>query len=220
MPTVTDAQLSTFGNWNFRFRPAQEPPARLLILLHGLTGDENSMWVFARKLSPQYTILAPRALFPASEGGYSWREMKSGTWKLPSFDDLRPAAESLLAFIDEWSTSVGMDAPQFDLIGFSQGAALSYVVAMLYPGRLRTLAALSGFLPDGAENILSESPLTGKAVFVSHGRQDDMIPMKLARKSVALLKESGVYVAYCESEGGHKVSKECLDEMQAFFARI
>jgi len=94
-------------------------PARFLILLHGWTGDEDSMWVLARKLSSTYTILAPRAPFPVPEGGYSWREMASGTWGLLSLDDLRPAAESLLAFVDEWSTSAGIDTRQLDLIGFS-----------------------------------------------------------------------------------------------------
>lgn len=220
MPTAIDAQLLTFGNWTFRFRPAQDTPARLSVLLHGLTGDENSMGIFARKLSPKYAILAPRAPFPASEGGYSWREMKPGTWRLPSLDDLRPAADSLLAFIDDWSTSLGVDARQFDLIGFSQGAALSYVVALLYPDRVHSLAALSGFLPEGAEKLLPISSPTSKTIFVSHGRQDDTIPVEMARQSVTRLKESGVQVTYCESGGGHKVSKECLGEMEAFFAGI
>ena len=220
MLTETDAQFLTFGNWVFRFRPAQEKPARLLILLHGWTGDENSMGIFARKLSPRFSILAPRAPFTASDAGYSWREMKPGTGGLPTLDDLRPAAESLLAFIDEWAISAGMEARQFDLIGFSQGAAMTYAFTLLYPARVRALAALSGFLPDGAGNLLAARPFTGKPVFISHGRQDDMISVELARKSVALLEGSGVQVTYCESDGGHKVSKECLDEMEAFFARI
>jgi len=94
---------------------------------------------------------------------------------------------------------------------------MSYTVALLYPDRLRTLAVLSDFLPDGAENLLAGRPLAGKLVFVSHGQQDDMIPVEQARRSVKLLKESGAKVVYCESMVGHKVGKECVHELDRFF---
>jgi phospholipase/carboxylesterase len=217
VPTATDYKLLKFNNWTLQWHPAQTEPGRLLILLHGWTGDENSMWVFTRHLSPSYSILAPRAPYPAPVGGYSWRMVEPGTWGLPSFNDLRPAVESLLAFVTGWSTSVGMDIRQFDVMGFSQGAAMAYTLALLYPDRVHALAAISGFLPEGVENILVDRPMSGKSVFVSHGRQDDMIPVERAQRSVAMLKESGARVTYCESDSGHRVSKDCLRAMEVFF---
>ena len=109
------------------------------------------MWVLARNLSPEFAILAPRGTFAVPEGGYSWREIKPGTWGNASLEDLHPAAEALLAFVDEWAASVGVDGTQFDLMGFSQGAAMTYTLALLYPERVRQLAALSGFIPEGGE---------------------------------------------------------------------
>jgi predicted esterase len=43
-----------------------------------------------------------------------------------------------------------MNADQIDLIGFSQGAALSYTLALLPSERIRVLAVLSVFLPTEA----------------------------------------------------------------------
>jgi phospholipase/carboxylesterase len=220
VPTVTDAQLATFGEWTFRFRPAQGTPERLLILLHGWTGDENSMGVLAQKLASKYSILAPRAPFPVPQGGYSWRKMTPGTWGRMSLEELRPAAESLLKLVDEWPLLADVAARPFDLMGFSQGACMSYAFAMLYPGRVRSLAALSGFLPDGMEGLLAARTLAGKLVFVAHGRQDDMVAVERARRAVALLQEAGVAVTYCESDGGHRVSKECLRGMEEFFGGV
>ena len=217
MPIETDPQLLTYQNQTFQWRPAQTEPARLLILLQGWTGDENSMWVFTRHLSPNYSILAPRAPYVAPEGGYSWRKLKPGTWGLPSFEDFRPAAESLQIFLSRWLNSIGADSQQFDLMGFSQGAAMAYTFALLHPDRIHALAALSGFLPEGVENNLKDRPLTGKSIFVSHGRQDDMIPIERARISVAMLKESDARVTYCESDTGHRVGKDCLRAMEEFF---
>ncbi|MFM8876383.1 MAG: hypothetical protein ACKOGC_09960, partial [Anaerolineae bacterium] len=56
-----------------RIRPAESTNPRLLVMIHGLTGDENSMWVFARRFSSKYWIVAPRATHPAIPQGFSWR---------------------------------------------------------------------------------------------------------------------------------------------------
>lgn len=37
------------------------PDAPLIIMLHGLGGDENVMWIFERALPKHATVIAPRA---------------------------------------------------------------------------------------------------------------------------------------------------------------
>lgn len=213
---MTEPELLTFKNWTFRLRPAQVRPARLLVMLHGWMGDENSMWLFTQKLPPNYTILAPRAPSKVPEGGYSWRVIRPGTWGLATLEDFRPAAEDLLTMLDEWSATAGQDASQFDVMGFSQGAAMTYTLGLLHPERLRRQVVLSGFLPENGEALLSGGRLSGKPVFVAHGRKDDMIPVELARQAVKLLEAADVQVRYCESDAGHKVSKECIKELEMF----
>ncbi len=217
MPIPIDPQLQTFTDWTFRLRPASVSAPHLFLLLHGWKGDENSMWIFSRNLPERYTILAPRGLYPDPTGGFTWRKVVPGTWGFPSLADLRPAAEALIQFVDEWSASNGLDATQFTVAGFSQGAALTYTLALLYPERIRSFGALSGFLPDGSEALLAASPLEGRRVFVAHGRADDMVPVERARSAVTLLEASGVDVDYCESDSGHKVGKECIRGMSSFF---
>lgn len=216
MPAKTESQLLIFRDWTFRYRPARRGTAHLLVLLHGWMGDENSMWFFTRYIPRDYAILSPRALFSVPDGGNSWREMKPGIHGLPTLEGLRPAAESLLKFIDDWSAAQQMDSGQFDLMGFSQGAAFTMVLALLYPARVCSLAVLSGFLPNGVEALLAARPLAGKRVLVTHGTQDDIVPMEQAHRSVKLLKESGTKVVYYESMVGHKVAKECVYELDRF----
>ncbi len=204
----------TFKDWTFRLRTAQAKPSRLLILIHGWMGDENSMWILARKLAPNYAILVPRGPFPVTEGGYSWREIRPGTWGMSSLEDLRPAADALLAFVDGWATLAMVDVSLFDLMGFSQGAAMAYTMTLLHPERVRRLAVLSGFIPENGEVFLTTERISGKPIFVAHGRQDELIPVEEARRSVRLLKSAGAKVTYCKSDTGHKVSKECLKKME------
>jgi phospholipase/carboxylesterase len=130
---VIETELHELRDWIFRFHPATAVPSRLLVLLHGWTGDENSMWVFARKLPSQGAVLAPRAPYVAPEGGFTRREIQTGMGGLPAIDDLRPSAEALIDFVDEWSCTAGISTNQFDLVGFSQGTDLTYPLALIHP---------------------------------------------------------------------------------------
>jgi phospholipase/carboxylesterase len=213
---MDDPQLLRYKGWFFRWRPALIESGRLLVLIHGWTGDENSMWTLARNLSHHYSILAPRGPYPAPRGGFSWRSAESKMNSTSSYEDLLPAANKLVHFIDEWTTTLGMETRSFDLAGFSQGAAMAYSIWSLIPSRIRRTAILSGFLPEGIAKFMARDRIENKKVFISHGRNDEMVPIEYARAAVEMLKNNGAQVMYCESEAAHKVSKECLQAMEKF----
>ncbi len=205
-------------DWVLRIRRsdlAALPP--VIFLLHGWTGDENAMWIFASKLPQDYLLIAPRAPHPAPRGGYSWHERAGEDW--PSVDDFRPAVAALLDLIESWPDSIPADFSNLRLAGFSQGAALAYSVALLHPGRVRALAALAGFLPNGAAAFLDDFPLKDKPIYISHGTNDKLVPVARARQAVQLLQNSGADVVYCESDVGHKLGVDCYRGLEIFFQR-
>ena len=231
-------QLETFvlNNWTIRVRPPRgKAPFPVLGLIHGWTGDENSMWIFSSKLPEHYLILAVRGLYPAQMGGYGWYPDPVGEW--PVFGDFLPAVDALaeLLFTDlgQHLGSINeapkissamvhsikeADFSNLSLLGFSQGAALAYVFALSHPGRIRRLAGLSGFLPEGAESLIGTQPLLGVPVFIAHGNRDDLVPIWRAQRAVSLLQQAGGQVQYCEENVGHKLSLPCFHAMQKFFA--
>lgn len=217
MAIEINTHLLTFNKWTLRFRPATEPPARVLLMLHGWTGDENSMWAFTSNFPSNYWMLAPRAPYPANEGGYSWRELKPGTWGTSTLADLSPSAHALIKLLDDWALTVAVDIARFDMIGFSQGAALANTIALLYPGRVHKVGVLAGFVPTGADDLVQPRPLDNKPIFVAHGTLDDLVPLERARQSIALLEQAGAEISYCQSEVGHKVSADCLISLENFF---
>jgi phospholipase/carboxylesterase len=216
VPDPTDTSLTEFKEWTLRVREPSQMPPRPLLLIHGLTGDENSMWVFTRDLPKDYWMIAPRAPHTAEPFGYSWRTFQPATVGRPTFEQLLPAAEALIRLMDEYQASVEVEASEFDVIGFSQGAAISSVLAFLYPQRIRKIGILSGFVPEGVDEYIASRPLAGKTVFVAHGTQDDTVPVDRARTSMEILENAGAEITYCEDEVGHKVSLNCMRALRAY----
>ena len=220
MPDQNNTSLITFNDWTLRVRESTAASSRLILLLHGLTGDENSMWVFARNLSAEYWMVAPRAPHASlmEQGGYSWHPPDSETEDRPRLEQLRASAESLIRLVDEYAVSVGLNPDVFDVMGFSQGAAMSSLLAFLYPERIRKVGILAGFVPDGLEELVTQRPLEGKPFFVAHGTKDETVSVARARASIEILERAGAQVTYCEDEVGHKVSANCLRALKDFFA--
>ena len=61
------------NDWVLRVRePEGDGPHPVVLLIHGWTGDENSMWIFASRLPEHYLLIALRGLHEAPIGVYSW----------------------------------------------------------------------------------------------------------------------------------------------------
>ncbi|GAB4499004.1 MAG: alpha/beta fold hydrolase [Anaerolineales bacterium] len=218
MQTQTTNETIEFNGWTLRVRPAESENPRLLVMIHGWTGNENSMWVFAKNFQKDYWIIAPRAPYPADPQGFSWRPPQPSTFGRPSLETLLPSAQALTQLVDEYSASVKVEARQFDVIGFSQGGAMVNVLGMAFPHRIRKMGVLAGFVPSGADAYINDRVLAGKQVFVAHGTQDEMVPVDRARASIELLEKAGASITYCEDEVGHKLSSNCLRALENYLA--
>ena len=201
--------------WVLRERIPHGPgPHPLILMLHGWTGDEASMWVFASRLPKEAMLVSPRGLYPAPMGRYGWHAHKEGAW--PWLDDFQTAIEALQQLLTpEHFPQAGLS--RIRLVGFSQGAALCCALALQHPARIRALAGLSGFLPQGSEALARNRPLLDIPVFLAHGSRDEQVPVERARKAVQVLEDAGAVVTYCEDDVGHKLSANCFHGLEEFF---
>lgn len=211
-------KLLEFQKWTIRYRlPEGDGPFPVIWLLHGWTGDEDSMWIFASRLPKEYLLLAPRGLFTTPMGGYSWHRMTDHEiW--PSVSDFRPAVNELRLLMENWPAfAPAADFSRFRIAGFSQGGALAYSFTMLNPKPIIALAGLASFLPENSANYLHPTHLKDILIYISHGVRDNLVPVRRARYAVEQLDQAGAQVHYCESDVGHKLSAECFKGMEIFF---
>ncbi len=205
-------------NWVVQVRaPEGDGPFPVLLSLHGWTGDESAMGVFSSRLPAETILIAPRGLYPTPLGGYGWHPHRTKVW--PWVDDFNPAIQALRDLLNPGDFPKG-DFSDLGLVGFSQGAALAYAYAFTYPQEINVLAGLSGFLAEGSEALARNKPLLGKPVFVTHGSQDELVPVWKARRSVEILELAGAHVTYCEDDVGHKLSANCYRGLEMFFVNL
>lgn len=205
-------------DWTLRLRrPDGIGPFPVILMLHGWTGDEDAMWVFAGRLPLNYLLLAPRAPFPAPAGGFSWQpEMAHRRAGL--VDDFRSAIQALEGLLHQEYIPYA-DFSHLRLVGFSQGAALAFTFALLKPGCVQAIAGLSGFLPSDAGLLAQTQPLLDVPVFMAHGAKDELVPLARARQAQRVLQQAGAYVSFCEDDVGHKLGAGCFRNLQIFFER-
>jgi phospholipase/carboxylesterase len=213
---INPSSIETIDGWTFRIQPPKtEGGNRLILLIHGWTGDEQVMNIFARRLDGHYWVFFPRGPVVAPQGGFGWaphgEELASQT---PFLVD--NAKKLLLSFKDLLQQKRITFTPP-DLMGFSQGAALAYTLAACEPTQTGKVAALSGFFPNDLDKYCSLEALKGKSFYVTHGRMDETLPVDEGRKAVALLKEVKADVTYCESNATHKVDANCFNDLSIFF---
>ncbi len=216
MATSNKIETLQLNDWVLKYRqPLGGEARKVFLLVHGWTGDEDSMWVFASRLPEDALLIAPRAPYPSEIGGFSWVERKSG--ELPWLDDFRFPVELVQMLLNDLSGRFVGDFSQIDLVGFSQGGALALAFAMLNPARVKRVAGLATFLPEKSDDLISRKPLVGKSIFMGHGTEDDIVPVELARDAVRQLQAAGADVSYCETEVGHKLGADCFNAYAAFF---
>ncbi len=219
MQTENEPYLIEEQGWIVRVQPPinreDDRPARTLLLLHGLLGNETVMWIFTRGIPKNYWLFAPRAPVQLDANGYAWLNRHEGWAGLASF---QPVAEKLHEAIHSWADKAGAPKQSFDVMGFSQGAAMSYAMAALYPQQVNRVLALAGFMPKDDEVPGRYRSLAGKKVYIAHGSRDEVIPLRMARDASQILQAVGADVTYCESETGHKLSASCLRGLEEFFS--
>ena len=187
-----------------------------LVLFHGRGVDEFDLLPLLDAFDPERRLLGvtPRGPLSLPPGGAHWYAVHEigfpdpGTF-LPTYEG-----------VSGWLDGLGLPWERTILGGFSQGAVMSYALA-LGPGRPRPagIFALSGFVPTvpGFELDLS-APLP--PVAIGHGTYDPVISVEWGRRAKALLEEAGADVFYRESPLPHAIDPRFVPELREWIARL
>ncbi len=191
-PRAADGTYSVGGLHYFEFvtggaKPDERLP--LVLLLHGIGGTPESLMKSFSTYTGRARFVAPLGFDPEGHG-YSWFPVIAHNYNTPTQvpGEIRASdrvAAGLVA-IAKVRPTVG----RFIAAGFSQGAGLTYALALRHPDLFAATCSMTGQVPEA---MFSKSHPTGARPEVHgfHGDRDPVSHLADAQRTIATFKRLG-----------------------------
>jgi len=178
-------------------------PAPLVVALHGMGGDENSIFdAYGGAFKPAAEQAAFIAVCPKGRDSAS---MYRGS-----------AEQDVMDVLAEVRRDYRIDPNRIYLMGHSMGGYGTWSIAMAHPDVFAALGPISGGGNPSGMAMIAQIP-----EYVVHGDNDPTVPVTQSRAMVEAGKKAGASIVYVEVPGGNHMTVVApqFGPMLEFFAR-
>lgn len=204
-PLIHDAAYA------FAFRtmqPQPEAPTRLLVLLHGVGGDETQLAALGARVDAETLVVLPRGQRSISGGMLGWYRVGLGADGPQIVEaEAEEARTKLIEFVAQLQDRFDVQAGNTVLAGFSQGGILAASAALTAPERVSAFAVLCGrLLPEIEPRLGDPAQLRTLQALIVHGREDETLPLEWAERAARWLERLEVAHRVSVHDAGHELT--------------
>lgn len=196
-----------------RFVPGEEDGVTLL-LLHGTGGNEDDLISLGQELAPGAEILSPRGKVSEYGALRFFRRLAEGVFDM---EDLVFRTHELAGFVEKATDEYSFDPAKLIAVGYSNGANIAASLMLLHPGLLKAAVLFRAMVPLEPEVT---PDLSNMPVFISAGRQDQMIPPDNTQRLADMLRKAGASVDLSWRDTGHGLTYEEVGEAKDWLSEI
>ena len=216
--------LSVDPAFALAFRTLQPPPARpasLLVLLHGVGGNEGNLAALGAEVDGDTLVVLPRGPITLGPEAFGWfRVAFTGHGPQIVASEADASRRTLIDFIGQLQRAHGIDAAHTVVAGFSQGGILSVSVALTAPERVAAFAVLAGrILPELEPHLAGREQLSALRGYIAHGTHDDKLPASWAQRADDWLTRLGIEHLTKLYPTGHELGAAMRTDFLAWLAR-
>lgn len=195
-------------------------PPPLLLVLHGFGKNEEELIDLASQIDERYFVVSARGPITLKSDAYAWFPMNfTPTGAVFDIPDVENCRLLLLRFIDELIEAYGLERRQVYVMGFSQGAIMSSILALTEPDKLAGIITICGRIPtEILPQIKDFTKLAALPMFIGHGTADTVIPIAQGRACRDFFENLSVKLTYREYFMGHQVSSESIADISKWLA--
>lgn len=194
----------------FLHRPAASSAPRpwLLVLMHGVGSNEQDLFSLAPQIPGHFHVLSLRAPFPMAPGAHAWFDFSVEPGGARSINEAQEAeSRAVLAkTIEAAAQQLGIPPERVVVGGFSQGGIMALSLLLTQPALMQAAMVWhSRLLPQVLPFAAPPDALRGKQLWLSHGTQDNVIPLAHAQAIAHHMAPLPVTVTYREFPGAHEI---------------
>lgn len=193
----------------------------LVIFLHGFGSNEEDLFGIKDALPSTWTYLSVRAPMPVEPRGYRWFTKTDEPDYNGETADLQSSAKLLEDFVGKATAKYHTQSDRVFLVGFSQGAIMSYEVGLRQPELVRGIAALSGsVLPVLKAQLKPDESLGKLAIFIGHGTLDQALPYASGTRANEVLVGLGLKPEFHGYPGmNHTISEVEVQDLKGWLEK-
>jgi phospholipase/carboxylesterase len=190
----------------------------LLVLMHGVGSNEQDLFGLARMMPPQFHVLSLRAPYVLSPDAYAWFEFQvlpNGERRIDEEQE-RESRFLVSEMVASAAQQLGVPPERVIVGGFSQGGIMALSLLLTKPASVRAAMVWhSRLLPQVVPHIAPPEAFEGKALWVSHGSADNVIPPSAAQATRELARTLPLALSGTDFPGAHEIRPA---ELQATLA--
>ena len=195
----------------YDFQSGGPKSKKAIVAIHGWQGNRHSMRPLIKSMNINnldwYLLEAPYPIL-GSDGGFSWSYEKSkGDW-----EENEPRLLLTEFFNEIFKKYISKN---IYILGFSQGGLICFDFTLLLNQPLGGVFPIAGFTRHPNATIPRYHPCQKNTpIIISHGKNDDTVPISASENIYRKLKEQGANVELFLYKGKHKIGIECLKKIK------
>ena len=190
-----------------------KPP--VIILMHGVGSNEKDLFSFANQLPDSFLVISLRAPIELGKDSYGWYHLSFENGKpISNPKEAETSRLMIIDFINNLKNKHAYNEKRVYLCGFSQGSIMAYSVGLTVSEKIKGIAIMSGRLLEEVKPIIAgKDKLKNLKVFISHGTNDNVLPVSNAREANTYLKQLGINATYKEYPEPHTISIAMFNDL-------
>lgn len=215
--TVQAQQLQTDLSIKYLVQQPQSSAgqAPIIVLLHGYGSNEQDLFGLRNAFPANYIIVSARAPLAMSQNGFQWYELTMTNGKREgNAAQIEQSTRLVGKFVNELVKKYNADVDNVFVMGFSQGAIMSYMAGLTKAARIKGVGILSGKIHATTRETIAKTPHYDLRLFVAHGTNDQVIPYEEGKDAADYVKSLGYKPEVHTYSGmGHNISNEEVQDL-------
>ena len=195
----------------------------LLALMHGVGSNEQDLFSLAPYVPAGYHVLSLRAPYPMAPGANAWFDFSIGPEGIRSYNTEHEVASraQVAETIQQAASQLGVPAERAVVGGFSQGGIMALSLLLTRPDLVTGAMVWHGRLLN--QELVPAAPgagLAGRALWISHGTRDDVIPLSHAHDMRNAVQGLATTLTYREYPEVHTIHPQELADSMAWLEAL